>query len=388
MNNDTKWNIKFNNKSEKSSISNVELHKQTESPYLNFQQPLLKTIFPFPESSTNIEKFEQQDRSIESFTILSMIDDLTRSYPRENLQDAKNKVSYISSELKNMDSSERSALLIKTIAKFNGNFVEPSYGIPIQFEKNKVGSDGTYSITKYNNNTYLNGYNCNTDGCDMKGIDISGSDPNGINTPNLLYFRNGGRSMIDVSTLDLSGVTFGGNTLTKHLKGEPKSSDHMGSIPPAPPLSYTMEDIKTNSKLPSANSSDKLNLTQTNPFITPPTTRTNPYTSPTTMNTPTTESLSNNTNENTPSFQGTNSFDASKIDVNASYNNIINFWTNNIANNIIQYNPIAISQSNLNWIYNNLFINLFNGNYQLSAYNYIFLNYYIFIFLILCILIT
>ena len=385
MKNDTKWNIKFNNKYQKNTLSNTntELHEQFETTYLNFQQPLLKTIFPFPKSSTNIEKNKEQNT--ESFL---SFDDTNSNFKKTPLQTAKLHAEFMSSKIENMESSERSKYLTKEIAKYKGNFVEPNLGIPIKFEKNEVGSDGNYSITQYNNNTYLNGYNCNTDGCDMKGIDISGVDPKGVNTPKLLYFRNGGNIMIDASTLDLSGVTFGGNTLAKYLKGEPKSSQYMGTIPSGPPLSYTEDDIQINSNLPSANSSDKLNLTQTNPFITQPTTRTNPYTSTTTMNTPTTENLSNNPNLNTFSIQGTNTFDTSTLDVNASYNNIINFWTNHIANNIIQYNPIEICQNNLIWIYNNLFINLFNGKYQLNAYNYIFFNYYIFILLILCILIT
>jgi hypothetical protein len=246
------------------------------------------------------------------------------------------------------------------------------------FGTNAVGPDGIYSITKYKNDTYLNGYNCSVNRCDMGGVDISGSDPDGVNKPGLLYFRNGGDIMIDASTLDLRKVTFNGKSLRDHLANYPKSGGITDSIPPMPSLSYNLEDINIESNIPPANSSNKLNLTQTNPFNTVPTVRTNPYNSDTTMNTPVTENLSNGTESGgvIPSIQGTNNFDTSNFDMNTSYNNIIQFWTNHIANNIIQYNPISIFQINTKCVYDNLFINLFNGNFQLNAYEFVYINYW------------
>jgi len=413
MNNDkktTKWNINLRKKTE--TINKKE-------PFLissTFQQPLLQEL-PSSTQNTNNPLNTTSSISIENFNFGS----IGNAFPPNNFNVDSISNAFKPNELTphNIfnDSNQKSSYE-KILKENHGNFTKIENAEPDTYpgQHNNVDSSGFYSLMVYNGNTYLNGFNCNNEGCDMSGVDIyvnwinckSGDcdmskvditddlNNTSVNTPGLVYFRNGGDTMIDASTMNLKGVTFGGKSLTNYLKSKKNNNltttynnstikgEKSLNLPTlTTPINSKSFDITTQSYYTPANSKPNNNDSIVNLFDAPSTVRTNPFTS-NTMNIKVGDSEEGMTNSNTEGVV--------KLNINGSnpkqtFKNFISWWKYTFAPFIREYNPIALINVTIIFFFN-VFIELFKGNYQVSSYISILIYYYIFIGYLICIFIT
>jgi len=369
MKNETKWNINLQNKT-----SNTEPFLVTS----NYQQPLLQTLsfskpsfspeLPYPVSSTTIEPMgnrgDRGDRSNKSrIPTKEEIDKMNKKAKAEMCKSCNTKPVEIQPR------------------------PEPGKDRYVD----STNPTNPYSIKIYNKNTYLNGFNCNDGGCDMSGVDIfvnwvnckgGGCDMSGIdinesestnikfNTPNKVYFRDGGSKMFDANKIDLNGVTFGGNVFTKYLNNLNESINS---------ISRGKFDISAGSYFPPDNT--KVNYFNKNPFQTRPTVRTNPL-STNHLNTPigSIEPLANKESEGTNTLNFKSDGDSRK--------DFLTLWKTKVVPFIIKYNGVALINEGVVYVFNKFFIELFNGNFQTNAYMTVLTNYYIFIGYLICIFVT
>jgi len=363
-NKQTKWNINLRNKTE--SIKSTESFVVTS----NYQEPLLQTLpflqsLPFPISSSSATKTPPIIETFSSF-------DTRRN---QSAIPTENEIAKMNTRVGNVCNSTTTPTEKPT---------------PIPGKNRMVDSKGEYSIVMYNGNTYLNGFNCNEGGCDMSGVDVyinwenckNGgcslndieikSDPTDVNTQKKVYFRDGNDNLIDAFKLNLKDVTFGNVSLVDYLT-RPK---HVaGSV------DFSIPD-KTYFKADTS----KPNYFDKNPFDTPPTKPSNPFTSKT-MNSPieSKEGMKGTTTDEQDN-KGTNELKPVKTgDMKKSF---FVWWENTAVPIIVKYNVVALIILALNYIYNKFFIELFGGDFPLSAYYTVLLNFYIVIGYILCIFIT
>jgi len=373
-NKQTKWNINLRNKKE--SINSTEPFVVTS----NYHEPLLQTLpflqsLPFPISSSSTTT---NPPIIETLSNRSSMSSNRSAIPTEN------EIAKMNTKVNNVCNSTTTPTEKPT---------------PIPGKNNRVDSNGKYSIVMYNGNTYLNGFNCNEGGCDMSGVDVyinwenckNGgcslndieikSDPTDVNTQNKVYFRDGKDNLIDAFKLNLKDVTFGNVSLVDYLTRPKPSIDILagGTVNPLNTAGSVDTSIP-NKKYFQADTS-RPNYFNKNPFDTPPTERSNPFTTKT-MNSP----IESNEGLTGQEEKGINKIDTKKSgDVKK---NFFTWWENTAVPIIIKYNAVALINQALYYIYNKFFIELFGGNFQLSAYITVLFNFYIVIGYMLCIFIT